>query len=140
MSDAYVHYCLIDAASGRIVQAGTCPPETFEAQSQDPYALLRTPLPANPLLHWVDVTTTGEPILEERPTLAGFDKTAIAADGVDQAVMAGVPVGAVPYINGVEQPAVMDGTLEIASSVAGVFRVTVDHFPYRFFEEIVTAT
>ena len=65
-------------------------------------------------------------MLTPRP-VAGFDKTTIAADGVDVAVLE-MPGPFTATVDGVAH-AVTD-RLEIASDMPATYRVEVDHFPY----------
>ena len=65
-------------------------------------------------------------VLTPRP-VASFDKTTIAADGVDVAVLE-MPGPFTVTIDGIEH-AVAD-RLEIASDMPATYRVEVDHFPY----------
>lgn len=69
---------------------------------------------------------------------AAFDKAAITADGVDEAVL-DLGEAFTAQINGVDQ-VVADGSLEVMSSAEGEFVVVVDHFPFQRIEQTVVAT
>ena len=75
-------------------------------------------------------------VLTARPTLA-FDKTAIAADGIDVATLA-IDGAFTVTIDGTEYE--VEDVLEIASDMPATYRVEVDHFPYLPLDvEIVAA-
>ena len=56
-----------------------------------------------------------------------FDKTTIAADGVDVAML-DIPGAFTVTIDGVDHE--VEDLLEIASDMPATYRVEVDHFPY----------
>lgn len=86
---------------------------------------------------YVDLTGP-EPIKRVRPTLAGFDKTTIAADGVDEAVLSGIPDPCTVLIDG--QPHEITGNeLRISSTTTASYRVAIDHWPHMPFRAVVTA-
>lgn len=74
-----------------------------------------------------------------RPSLTGFDKTAILADGADTAILSGLPNPCTILINGQEH-IVTGGTLELDADYPGTYRVEIRHFPYRDFVQEIIAT
>ncbi len=74
-----------------------------------------------------------------RPTLSAFDKTSIAADGIDTATLSGLPDPCTILINGQEHT-VTGGTLDLDADRPGTYRVEIRHFPYRDFAQEITAT
>lgn len=68
-------------------------------------------------------------------------KRAIQADGVDAAVVRGVPPGATVTISGPAQHAqqVHDGTVELTTPLPGAYTLTVKAFPFKAQEFSVVA-
>ena len=77
--------------------------------------------------------------LEARPVLE-FSKLNIAADGVDEAVLANLPDPCTVVING-EPHEVTGGSLELSADVPATYVVEIrDPFPYQRFRAEVVAT
>lgn len=88
--------------------------------------------------HYVDGSGE-EPVVTERPTLAGFDKLEIVADGIDEAVILGLPDPATVRVDG-EAIEATGGEFRFAADVAGEYAVTIDAFPYLPYAVTITAT
>lgn len=71
-----------------------------------------------------------------RPTLPGFDKTRISADGRDVACLSGLPDPCVVDIDG-SLHSVAGSRLELTAGYPGTYRIVIDHWPYRRFEETI---
>jgi hypothetical protein len=61
----------------------------------------------------------------------GWDKTEIAADGVDTATLADVPIGTEVIVDGTAY-AVDDGSFELVASTAGAYHVEAKHPRYMW--------
>lgn len=119
--------------SGEIELCGNMPVEQPFPEPFPGTTLLETPFICWPF-DWRIVD--GAPA--ERPTLIGFDKLAITADGIDTATLAlGEPFTAT--IDGVSHE-ISDGVLEIASEMPATYRVVIRHWPYRDFEAEIVAS
>ena len=66
-------------------------------------------------------------VVTNRP-VAAFNKTTIAASGIDVAVLE-IPGAFTVTIDGVAYE--VEDSVEIASDMPATYRVEVDHFPYR---------
>lgn len=83
MSQAYARY---DPATGRIHSKLNCHPSEFAANAALYPDLATVEGECDLDLDHVDIAAD-PPAVVPRPTLAGFDKLAIAADGIDEAVL-----------------------------------------------------
>ncbi|MGF7174726.1 hypothetical protein [Azospirillum doebereinerae] len=128
-----VHY---DPATGRIAQVAQLGQVEADFLKVPGCAALR--MPANPQRDWVNITLA-EPAVEPRPTLTGFDRTTIAADGMEKASLNGLPVPCAVTIDGIVHT-VTTGELAISAAYLGEYRIEIDHFPYFPFTETVTCT
>lgn len=72
-----------------------------------------------------------------RPRLSGFDRTNIVVGG-DRARMV-LPDPCTVTIDGVTHT-VTGGVLELSAATPGLYRITINHWPYMPFEETVTCT
>lgn len=92
------------------------------------------------------IETAGDPgaqwvsggVVTERPTLPGFDKTSIAADGTDTAKLTGLPIPCTVVVDG-DPITVEDGELWISSTTAATYAVEVEAFPFLPYRAEVTA-
>jgi len=76
--------------------------------------------------------------LAARPVLT-ISKTRIKADGVDAAVIEGLPVPCTVTIDG-EDTVVTDGVVELTAAAPHSWSVSIrDPFPYQRFEAVITA-
>ena len=97
----------------------------------------------SPHTHYV---VLGDPdAVQARPVSAmSIDKVAISADGVDEAIIIGIPVGSTASIveDGEEESLVItDGTLEISTELPGTISVRIaDVFPIADYTVEVVAT
>ena len=133
-------YVIYRTADGAITHAGSVADIAWiEARPRPPdTAVLAAPAPADPSECYVDLTTV-PPMVRPRPVLPDFDRTAIAADGVDTATLSGLPADAIVCVDGVAQ-AVAGGTLEIVAAWPGAYVVEVEAFPYLPLKRTVVAT
>lgn len=77
--------------------------------------------------------------LVPRPQLAGFDRLAIAADGMDAATLAGLPEGAQAWVDDVPCAIPPDGTLRIAATMPATYSVRVIAWPYQDYHAEIVA-
>lgn len=127
----FAHY---DPTTGRILHAGSCAARDLPLQVRDGMEMLETAEPVDFDTHFVN---GGNVVL--RPSFPDFDKTTIRADGVDFAVLNGLPNDVKILVDG-RPVTVLDGRLEFASDMAGVYTVQVEGFPYRPMTVEVEAT
>ncbi len=138
-----VTFCLYDLQTGAIKNTGICDPSTLEQQVQNPgQGVLQITSPCFPRDWYIDVTANPPtPIL--RPEFSGaIDKTAIRPDGLDAAVLSGLPNPSTVTIIGImrrDVTTVTDGNFRITSTAAGRLSVYVDGFPEKLFQTTVTA-
>lgn len=94
--------------------------------------------PPDPRLHMINLATLAR---VNRPASSiSLDKTSIAADELDEAVLSGIPAGSLVHARG-ETVEVDDGTLEISAGEAGDIRiVVVAPFPWREWSATVIAS
>jgi len=84
-------------------------------------------------------TRHNPPQITKRPVFAGFDKTEIKADGIDKAVMTGLPIPCRVYVDGV--PFDIDsGSMSLSSKYRATYTVEIDQFPFMPFQGKVTCT
>lgn len=77
--------------------------------------------------------------LRQRPSLdVGLSKNAIRADGVDAAVLTGLPVPCSVFIDDIAYP-VDDGELVITSPMAATYALRIDQWPYFPWSGAITA-
>lgn len=69
-----------------------------------------------------------------------IDKIMIAADGVGQSVVLGIPAGSSLTVNGIDYGEVNDGQVEITSDVPGALVVVLSLFPYLDYEVTINAS
>ncbi|WP_426994441.1 hypothetical protein [Methylomonas sp. CM2] len=135
-----IDYAVYEAETGRIVQTGL----TIEAELNlvltgwgDGYAIY-----AGVADRSTDYMVDGEPVV--RPAQAtAIDKTAIAADGVDQATISGAPADSdLTAVNLTTGDAVSGPINEIgqfATAIAGTILLTVSKWPYLDWSATVEA-
>src|SRR6476660_3758079 len=106
--------------TGVIDRTGSVPDgcEVFQAQTGETMLLLTDPTVTvdTHYVHLPDIVVTSKPAMG-----AVIDKLHIAANGVAQAVISSVPVGADLFINGVYNQNIADGTVEFSTSVASAY-------------------
>lgn len=80
-------------------------------------------------------------VITTRPEAGiSLDKTAIDADGVDEATVSGIPAGSLVEVDG-EVVEVTDGTLELSSDANTVFFISIEPpFPFISWSATVTAS
>lgn len=84
--------------------------------------------------HWVDGG-----VLTARAALSvSWNKTTIDADGVDEAILSGLPQPCSVWVEGVEH-VITDGSAEITADVAADYSVVVDEPGYLAQSWIITA-
>jgi hypothetical protein len=131
--------------SGRImIDAAwiSCPEDQVDRQlSCQPLvegeALIRCEEPALHTRHWV-VGHPDTPTLAERPEIS-FSKTEIAADGEDTATLS-LPEPFTVEVDGVRHSVdTAPYTVAIRSAMPAVYRVRIDHWPYKAIDVEIVA-
>lgn len=124
-------------ASGRVTKCMSCRATTAALNLRDGETCIERA--------WVDGATQyivdGEPV-PRPPNPAAINKTQLDADGADEAVLTGIPIGSTVDILGpvTSSTQVDDGDLEITVDVPGVYRITVQSFPELDKEFTLVAT
>lgn len=130
--EAQASFTIYDPATGAIHRSGWCRRGDLEIQVRDGEAAVFE-ASADDLTQYV---LEGEVV--NKPVFA-FDKLAISANGLDEAVMTGLPSPITVIIDGTPHE-VTGCTLEIASIMPAVYRVVIIHWPYMPFSAEVVAT
>lgn len=146
-----IPFTVYETATGRIVSTGRAP--GFPSAATQPWGdhLGWLPVSADETADWVDpagstsfmdetetfVTLPGT--ATPRPDLPRFDKTAIAADGLDAATLAGLPDGATVSVDGGEPQDLANDTLSIVATMPASYRVVVSRWPYLDYGETIVA-
>lgn len=101
---------------------------------------------SDPARHFV-ATLGGEPAVQERPAMqARADRTAVAADGVDEATLTGLPDPCTITVDADDPDTetsvheVAGGGFVFAAETPGTYSVTVDHWPFLPWRVEFTAT
>jgi hypothetical protein len=134
----YTLYAIIEQATGRVVATGAADAGaiTTTVLPEGQAILIDVPEEATGATHHYDYGVGG--LVPRPPMPCVLDKTIILADGVDEAVVSGVPDSA--YCQVRDQMAdAEDGTLEFSSEVEGEFAVSITKFPYLDFVVVITA-
>lgn len=129
--EAQTSFTVYDPTTGAIHRSGWCRRGDLGLQVRDGEAVVFE-ASADDLTQYV---LEGEVV--NKPIFA-FDKLEIAADGLDEAVMTGLPSPVTVIIDGTPHE-VTGGTLEIASIMPAVYRVVIIHWPYMPFSAEVVA-
>lgn len=132
-----VTYAIYEVATGRIRGHASGPEGRFDPQPADDCDVVQGE-PPDPATHYYDAA---EDRFVARPELA-FDRTEIAADGADTAILAGLPEPCTVTVDGTAHK-VEDGVLELRANTPGTYTVAVPDaqaFPAQAFSTIVTAT
>lgn len=109
--------------AGRILRFGIAPDEMIEMQAQAGELVITVPQGVRDDTHYV---LDGEAV--PRVALPAFNKTSITANGVDAAIVTGLPNPTQVIIRRgteVQSATVTDGVLEIASEAPGAIVVTL---------------
>lgn len=136
-----MRYTIYEISSGQIVGHGTTDePQSLSDLGVGRAALIDQPPDITPDRHYV----TGSPAaVVQRPALgATLNKPSIAANGVDQAILSGVPAGAtikVRDVHGMSDYLADGTTLEITADEPGRITVEVEAFPAAVTRYTVTA-
>lgn len=132
---AMVRYMVYELGTGRILRSGLCPQNMVEHQAQAGEIAVESEDDGidDSLQYVVD----GAIVM--RPSLPGFDKTTITADGEDAATMT-VPVGSHVEIVAVASGVCEDGIVEITADLPDSYTVRVtDCWPYLDGEFVIEA-
>lgn len=120
-------YTKYNVESGRIISFGLCQDEIFESSTNiiegqysdvDYYILNGIPT--------------------ERPIFIP-DKTEILANNVDTVTVSGLPNPFIVTIDGIEYT-ITDGVFEFVTSLAGIYKIIPQTFPYKQIEVDITAS
>jgi hypothetical protein len=131
-----VSYITYDA-TGRIRKTGTCAEANVELQAEPGISAKSVTVPCGDMTHYVDTGT--EAVTEKGSLAAGWNKQVITADGVDEAVLSGLPEPCTVYVDGVPEE-VLDGSLEFSVEDPGYYRIVVNEVMYLRQEWIIDAS
>lgn len=135
-----IDYVVYQVGTGRIVTSGRATIDGARLQARPGCDVLLNAV-ASDVRHYVD-PASGE--IVERAALGMLPSpNTIAADGVDFAIVAGIPVGALCWIRGPVDVAPWvesSGQVRITTNVAGTYVLTVDHPRYAVATLTIEAT
>lgn len=136
----HTHFCRYDLSTGRPFNAGHCSVPDYLLQTLPGSGLIDQPCDLS--LDYVDLT--GEPYIRRRPTIAGFDKLGIVADGVDAATLS-LPIPFVITVDGVSHVVntaddVGAYTVTLDSAMPASYAVTVEAWPYLDYKAEIVAS
>lgn len=127
-------YAICNASTGEILRLVTCTADQVSLQVGANEEAIEAAAGELDTTHYA---VAGALVL--RPTLGGFDQTAIVADDVDVASITDLPDPCTVAVDGVEHE-VTGGTLSISSPMPATYTVRIDCFPYLLFEEEIVAS
>lgn len=144
-----IHYTVFDIATGAIVATGvTMDEEQALLQAGPGQRVIFESSPSSPITDVIQDPNGEDPIKVTKPgTSIVASKTTFVANGVDFVSIAPVKAGAtftidVPPNKGIQQvtpTSINDGVLEITTTVAGSYTVTVSDFPNQDFVVVINA-
>lgn len=131
VDDVPSYFTVYDPVTGKINRVGGCRTGDLLLQVREGEALL--PEAADGMTQYVlgDVITS-------RPTFT-FDREAIVADGIDEAILDDLPDPVSVTVDGVLYE-VTGGSLKITSIMKATYVVEIDHFPWMPFKAEIIAT
>ncbi|MBP0438413.1 hypothetical protein [Tianweitania sediminis] len=130
-----------DPVTGEIIYCGSVPPDVIEG-----YPPLFPKLTFRWVGHGMDVPDPSAVYFDidvnqirPRPRLVvQTSKTVIAADGVDEAVISGIPAGVSFTVD--DELFIADGEpIQMRSTLPASYRLAINHFPYLAFEMEIVA-
>ena len=122
-----IRFTVFDPTDGRILRVGGCPPDSIDLQAEDGEAVIA--LDSEASQHWIDPETLERK--DKQPITAHWTKEEIAADGVDQAILLGLPIGVTTTVDGVGYY-INDASLRLTVNDPGTYRVVVDDPKYFY--------
>lgn len=128
-------YSCYDLITGKVMWAGEMPDYMIPLQTTDKLGVIREALNTN--THYVDVNTETSKPRPPLPVVA--NKSQIQADGVDELVLSGVPVGSSVIWPDGEEGVVNDGEVALSVDLAGSYVIKIVSFPYLTEEFTVEA-
>ncbi len=120
-----IHYVNYNKNTGEIISAGSGAAMHLDSVKNNEYGYLE--LKGDHRLHYVNLET--EKLVDKIKFPVSINKTEILADGVDSAVISGIPAGTNARV-GDDFYVVNDGILEITSDIPETIRVTLKHINY----------
>jgi hypothetical protein len=116
-------YVVYESTTGRILKSGTCPPSMLGIKAKEG----ETALAGDGLdsTHYVDISAD-VPALTKKSEIPGFDRTVVAADGVDAATITGLPNPTFVTLSTGAGASVEDGTLALTFDTPGDYTVDLD--------------
>ncbi|WP_353640748.1 hypothetical protein [Mesorhizobium sp. WSM2239] len=127
-----VPYTVFDLATGEILRSGLCQSDVVDLQATDPLTQGVLAEASDDIIHYV---LAGVKTL--RPAFS-ISKTEIAADDIDEAVIAGLPDPVEVAIDSVTHT-IEGGTLTLSSPMPATYMVKINHWPYLPFTAQITA-
>ena len=122
------HFYFVHDSEGRIGRSGSCSLESDVAlQASEPGEFVKTALGrVDGLNCWWD----GAAIKPRAPLGATLDKHTVTADGIDEAVLSGLPTPCTVYVDDVPE-LVEDGSAELSFTTPGTYIVMVNEPAYQ---------
>jgi hypothetical protein len=135
----YAYFSEAVPGVGEIVRRRTCLPEDCFSgiDPATPVLELEPEAIVNEDIHY-GVKVGDQWSITVRPELGELSKTTIDADGVDEAVITGLPKPCTVTIDG-EATEVTDGELAFTADTPGQYELVIDQFPYQRWTRTVTA-
>jgi len=135
MAVAYVRYT---TATGVITNHGTSISTEVAESKVKAHQSVYYPMPSEGKVtgetHWMNAGVLAERV----PVVASWDKVAITADEVDEAVLATLPNPCTVYVDG-DPVVVTDGTFEFSAIDPGVYKISIEEPGYLSTEWLITA-
>ncbi|KGM36123.1 hypothetical protein [Inquilinus limosus] len=122
-----IDYAVYDSATGRILIVGQCREEDVPLQAGGYPGGISVAVSSR-LSYRDHYMVEGQ--IANRPVLPIFDKMEIAADGVDEATLVGLPDPCRVIVDDVEH-VVEGGSLSIASPMPATYVVEIKQWPYK---------
>lgn len=136
-----IDYCVYDPATGRVLRSGRCWYDDLSLQAGAGEAVIAEA--ANDTAQYV----MGGVVVARPGFPATWDKSTIAANGIDKARLSILPNPSIISINApvnmgiasVPDQTVTDGVFEISATVIGGYDVTATAWPYLDFKVTINA-
>jgi len=118
-------YYVAYQASGHITRSGNCSDDLLDWTVLPGETGLEVPTRMKPDDYWFD----GSGVVAKSDLGVDFDQLTIDADGIDVAMLTGLPTGIVVVVDRTEY-VVTDGVFELASTNPGTYLVRIQSPPY----------
>jgi len=131
-----VNYIVYDSTTGQIKRTGVCAPVALPYQALTGESVIEGV--ANDLLNYIDVTIDS---IETKTTMPyTIDTTSIAADGVAESNIIGLPDNVLVRWPDGSSEVVTDNAVEFSTTQPGTYTIQFDAVPHLLHEIEITAT